>query len=139
MQNTFETSNKERGASMVEYAMLIAFISIVSVAAVGLLGGSVTEAFTGAADGMATQPAKEYVSAGIDGELQATFEVSGGKVALGTVDADGWTYKVTKDTGRRVVVKFTNSTSKKIVSVKGWLNKKDAFKTKVKVIRQGKT
>jgi hypothetical protein len=80
-----------------------------------------------------------YTTAGIEGELEATFELGDGKLSLGTVDADGWKYKVKKDTGRRVVVKFTNTETKKVVTVSGWLNNKDEVKTRVKVNRPGKS
>ncbi|HTO02014.1 MAG TPA: Flp family type IVb pilin [Microthrixaceae bacterium] len=43
------TSKKDdRGASLVEYALLIALIAVVLMGAVGFIGGSVNEGFSGA-------------------------------------------------------------------------------------------
>jgi len=37
---------KQRGASMVEYALLVALIAVVAIAAVSALGGGVSEKFS---------------------------------------------------------------------------------------------
>ncbi len=42
------TSRRERGATAVEYALMMAFIALVIVAAVTLLGQSLSTFFTGA-------------------------------------------------------------------------------------------
>ncbi len=41
-------ARSERGASMVEYALLVGLIAIVAVVAVGLLGTSISNLFTNA-------------------------------------------------------------------------------------------
>ena len=64
-------------------------------------------------------------------EISVTFEETDGEVTFGSVEADGWTYKVTKDKERRKHLKFTHSKTKKVVVIKGWLNKNDKLKTKV--------
>lgn len=64
-------------------------------------------------------------------EISVTFEETDGEVTFGSVEADGWTYKVTKDYKRRQNLKFTHTKSGKVVLIKGWLNKKDVLKTKV--------
>ena len=38
--------NREEGATMVEYGLMVALIAVVAVAAVGTLGGSVRDVFT---------------------------------------------------------------------------------------------
>jgi pilus assembly protein Flp/PilA len=45
MEKLINFFKDEEGASMVEYGLLIAFIAIVAVAALGLLGTSVKEVF----------------------------------------------------------------------------------------------
>ncbi len=41
-----EATNKQRGASLIEYALLVALIAIVSIAAVTSLGGTTSEPFS---------------------------------------------------------------------------------------------
>lgn len=43
--NTEEMPRDERGASLVEYALLVALIALVCVAAVTILGGETSESF----------------------------------------------------------------------------------------------
>ena len=45
-------SKTERGASLVEYALLVALIAIVCIAAVGLLGNSANDKFKSAASSL---------------------------------------------------------------------------------------
>ena len=145
MKTSFASMRAEVGASLTEYALLLALVSIIAVGAIGFFGSSTSDAFTatgaamtGAETAFEEKPKTTYTSAGIDGELKATFEWTGDEISLGDVDADGWKYKVKKDTGRKVVVRFTNTETKKVVTVTGWLNKKDEIKTKVKVNRRGR-
>ncbi|MGY6500131.1 MAG: Flp family type IVb pilin [Acidimicrobiales bacterium] len=44
-QEPADLRNTDRGASVVEYALLVALIAVVCVAAVGFLGGSVSSSF----------------------------------------------------------------------------------------------
>jgi pilus assembly protein Flp/PilA len=44
----FERARTERGASMVEYALLVGLIAVVAVVAVSLLGQSITGLFSNA-------------------------------------------------------------------------------------------
>ena len=44
-------NDDERGASMVEYALLVVLIAIVAVVAVGIAGQKVSSAFSSVADG----------------------------------------------------------------------------------------
>lgn len=55
-KKAFKTSKKQRGATMVEYAIMVALIAIVAIAAVALLGGNVSNTFnyTGTTLGNAT-------------------------------------------------------------------------------------
>lgn len=41
-----EQNNKERGATMVEYAVMVALIAVVVIAAVRILGTNVSEQFS---------------------------------------------------------------------------------------------
>jgi Flp pilus assembly pilin Flp len=135
MSSRTRSMREESGAGLVEYAMLVALIAIVLMGAVKFLGSSTSDAFTSAGGAFAEKPEVTLTAAGIDGELEATFESAGDTISLGDVDAEGWTYEVKKDTGRRVVVRFKETGTKKVVTVTGWLNKKDKVKTKVKVNR----
>jgi Flp pilus assembly pilin Flp len=48
--NLLERAQTERGASMVEYALLVGLIAVVSVVAVGLLGGGIAHLFGSSAN-----------------------------------------------------------------------------------------
>jgi len=127
---------EESGAGLVEYALLVALVAVVLMGAAEFLGSSTSDAFTSAGGAFEEAPQVTYTAAGIDGELEATFESVGETIALGDIDADGWTYKVRRDTGRRVVVRFKETGTTKVVTVTGWLNKKDEVKTRVRVNRR---
>ncbi len=43
---SFLKSKKERGASLVEYAILVALIALAVIAVVGILGGQINGVFT---------------------------------------------------------------------------------------------
>ena len=109
---------------------------MVLIGAVNFLGSTTSDTFTTAAGALAAKPDVTFTAAGIDGELEATFESFGETIALGDIDADGWTYKIRRDTGRRVVVRFKETGTTKVVTVTGWLNKKDEVKTRVRVNRR---
>lgn len=49
-----KTSKKQRGATMVEYAIMVALIAIVAIAAVGFLGKQVSGTFGNAGAAMVT-------------------------------------------------------------------------------------
>ena len=127
---------EESGAGLVEYALLVALVAVVLMGAAEFLGSSTSETFTSAGTAFEEAPQVTFTSVGIDGELEATFESVGETIALGDIDADGWTYKVRRDTGRRVVVRFKETGTTKVVTVTGWLNKKDEVKTRVRVNRR---
>ncbi len=49
-----KNSKKQKGASMVEYSLLVALIAIISIAAIQLLGQRVSSKFSQAASSLAT-------------------------------------------------------------------------------------
>lgn len=49
-------ADDERGASLVEYALLVALIAVVCIAAIGFLGGSAKEQFSSVADAVDSTP-----------------------------------------------------------------------------------
>lgn len=51
-----ELETKEKGASMLEYALLAALIAAVAVAAVTFLGTQASESFSAAGSGLVTSP-----------------------------------------------------------------------------------
>jgi Flp pilus assembly pilin Flp len=123
----------ERGAGFVEYALVVSLIAIVSMTGVRVLGGSLTDSFSGSGTAMERGgPVESSKTATYKDEISTTFEVAAGRVYLGAVEADGWTNRVTKDTGRRISVKFTNVDNGDVVRVNGWLNRKDKLKSNVK-------
>jgi len=186
MRRLFDVARKERGASIVEYSVLLALVALVAVPAMGsatsagsdALGDSVAHfAYDGGGSGPTTTTvppttttttvppttttttvpptttttttvpptttttttlpngggvANQTEKATYKDEISVTFWETDGVVTFGSVQADGWTYKVTKDYKRRQNLKFTHTTSGKVVLINGWLNKKDVLKTKVK-------
>lgn len=48
--------NKQRGATMIEYAILAALISVVAIAAITLVGGDVSNVFTNISNRITTAP-----------------------------------------------------------------------------------
>ena len=52
--NKTPKSNKQKGATMVEYAIMVALIAIVAIAAVALLGTNVSSTFNRAAQSIGT-------------------------------------------------------------------------------------
>ncbi len=124
----------ERGASLVEYTLLTALIALVAVVAIGFLGRSASASFTEAGGDLARGGLVEQSKVATYGEaVNATFEVTNGRVYLGNVTADeGWTYRVARDTGRRVVLRFRNSDTGEVVRVVGWLNRRDVLRTRVR-------
>ena len=55
--NLLERARTERGASMVEYALLVGLIAVVAVVAVAALGGGISKLFSSANSCVATPPA----------------------------------------------------------------------------------
>jgi pilus assembly protein Flp/PilA len=47
-----EEKDQEKGASLVEYALLVALIAVVAIAAVTLVGTSISTSFSGIASGL---------------------------------------------------------------------------------------
>ncbi len=177
MRKLFDVARKERGASIVEYSVLLALVALVAVPAMGnatsagsdALGDSVAH-FAYAGDGGSSTPtttvpptttttttvpptttttttvppttttttlpngggvANQTEKATYKDEISVTFWETDGVVTFGSVQADGWTYKVKKDYKRRQNLTFTNTTSGKVVLINGWLNRRDVLKTKV--------
>lgn len=134
MLELLSPSNKERGAALVEYALLAALIAIAAIVSINLVGGAVTSTFTEAGGDITRGGVVEQSkTAVVAGEIAATFEVTNGKVYLGAVEADGWTYKTmpwSNDT--RIVMKFTNTDTGAVMKVKGRLNKKGKLKATAK-------
>ena len=124
----------ERGAALVEYALVVGLIAMVAMVAIGLVGGAVGDSFDGSASAFgstATAPDYPTETAGVDGKVKASFSLVDGTVVLNETQGDGWTMKVVKDTGTRVNTRFKNDTTGEVIRVNGWVNKKGQLKTKV--------
>ena len=180
MRKLFDMAKKERGASIVEYSVLLALFALVAVPAMGGATSAASDAldesvahfaYTGDGGGSPTTTvpsstttttvppttttsststttttvppttttttlpvANQTKSAAYLDEISVTFWETDGVVTFGDVEADGWTYKVTnatKDDDRKQTLKFTNTTSGKVVFIRGKLNTNDVLKTKV--------
>lgn len=53
LQLLLQPSQREEGASMVEYALLVVLIAVVAIVAVNLIGPAVSEGFSEAGSGLA--------------------------------------------------------------------------------------
>lgn len=125
----------EHGAALIEYALVVGLIAVVAMVAVGLVGGSVSGSLDTSASSLAAAEEANYPTetAGVDGKVKATFVLIDGKVVLASTEGDGWTMKVTKDTGTRINTRFKNDTTGQVIRVNGWVNRKGTLKTKVVV------
>jgi pilus assembly protein Flp/PilA len=52
MEHELKRTEEEKGASMLEYALLAALIAVVAIAAITFLGTEASEAFKGVGDAM---------------------------------------------------------------------------------------
>lgn len=127
---------RERGASLVEYALVVGLIAVVALVAVGLLGGSVSDSLGTSASALEAapdNPKADYPTetAGVDGKVNATFLLVDGQVVLDSTNGDGWTMTVLKDTDTRINTRFKNNETGEIIRVNGWVNAKGQLKTNV--------
>jgi Flp pilus assembly pilin Flp len=136
----------ERGAGVVEYALIVALVAIASVAGVALFGGSVASSITASSEGLNTDGSSEATTTTTtkapfnqekdvetDEGGDVRFEEVDGRVQIDNISSDdGWTAKVTKDNGRRATVRFTNTDTGERVTVTSWLNKKSVLKSRVR-------
>jgi len=138
MKQLIKTQDGERGAALLEYALIVSLIGIMAIVSIQLFSGSVASSLTSSAGALAqgntvdVPKIDDSKTATYEDELEATFEVTDLKLSLGEVKADGWTYKITKSTDRRITMRFTSDDTGDVVIVRGWLNKKDKLKTKTK-------
>jgi Flp pilus assembly pilin Flp len=138
MKRVIKTSNHEHGAAFLEYVLIASLIGITAIVAVQLLGGSVANSLSDSASAFAQGETVDELkidaskTAAYKDEFEATFEVTDLKLSLGNVKSDGWTYKITKSTDRKITMKFSSEDSDDVVTVKAWLNKNDKLKTTVK-------
>ncbi|MEE8457151.1 MAG: hypothetical protein V3S28_03800 [Acidimicrobiia bacterium] len=164
VQETVPSRIGEQGATLVEYAVLLAILVVLWIPVIGATNYAMSGVFAGwtdhfsdagsgptsgngttttttvppttttttAAPGDSEEPEPQTKTAVFEDEISVIFEATDGVVTYGSVEAHGWTYKVTKDTGRRVHLKFTHEESGDQVTVKGWLHKRDELKTSVK-------
>ena len=78
-----------------------------------------------------TIPPNQVAAAQFGDEILVPFSETDGVVTYGDVEADGWTYVVTSDTGTSIRMVFTTKDPDHKVVVKGWLNSKGILKTRV--------
>lgn len=134
--------NNERGAGIVEYALLVGLIAIAAVGGIAFFGSAVSGSVAGSAEALAngegsttttTVAPNQEEDVDTDESGDVRFQEVDGKVRIDNISpADGWTAKVTKDNGSRSTVRFTNDTTGERVVVTGWLNKKGKLKTRVR-------
>ena len=133
----------ERGAGVVEYALIVALVAIAAVAGVALFGGSVASSITASSEGFDTDgssattttkaPFNQEKDVETDEAGDVRFEEVDGRVRIDNIAPDdGWTAKVTKDNGNRATVRFTNTDTGERVRVTSWVNKKGVLKSRVR-------
>ena len=141
MSDQCSSKDNERGAGLVEYALLVGLIAIAAVTGVAFFGSSVGESISasGAALGYqegsttTTLPPNQEEEVETDESGDVKFQEVDGKVRIDDIAAaDGWTAKVTKDNGSRATVRLTNDTTGERVRVTSWLNKKGQLKTRIR-------
>lgn len=126
----------ERGAGLIEYAMIVGLIAIVAVVAVSLVGTATSDSFTetDAAFEAATSTNHPTKVAQLDGEIEVTFSDVDGKVVMVDSFGPGWNMTITKETDTRINTKWTNDTTGEVVRVNGWINSNGVLKTKVREV-----
>lgn len=135
----------ERGAGVVEYALIVALVAIAAVAGVALFGGSVASSITASSEAFAADGSSEATTTttkppfnqeqdvATDDAGDVRFEEVDGRVRIDNIAPDdGWTAKVTRDNGRRATVRFTNTDTGERVTVTSWLNRKGVLKSRVR-------
>jgi len=178
MRRLLKPGNRERGSSLVEYAVVVAVMILGLVPAVDFAGdavGTVLDASVapyvatpgggGGGGGSTTTvpetttttvpptttttvpptttttvppttttttiPPNQVAAAQFGDEILVPFSETDGVVTYGDVEADGWTYVVTSDTGTSIRMVFTTKNPDHKVVVKGWLNTNGILKTRV--------
>lgn len=140
MRHSRQHGDRERGAGLVEYALVAGLIALVAVVAVAAFGSGVSSSITASADAVGdgsspttTVPVNQEKNVETEEAGDVRFEEAGGEVRFGDISpADGWSAKVTKDNGSRATVRLTNDDSGERVVVTGWLNKKGKLKTRIR-------
>jgi Flp pilus assembly pilin Flp len=123
---------EERGAGLVEYALIVGLIAIVSVVAVSLVGTATSDSFTESQ--AAFGPAVEYPTKVVEvkDQIKITFSDIDGKLDMTDAYGPGWTMKITKQNNTRINTKWTNDVTGDVVRVNGWINKKGDIKTRIR-------
>jgi hypothetical protein len=150
----------ERGSSLVEYAVVVAVMIMGLVPAVGFAndavvtvldasvapyvdtseGGSgspttvpptTTTSTVPATTTTTTVPPNQVAAAQFGDEILVDFSETDGVVVYDSVEADGWTYVITSDTGTYIRMVFTTTNPDHKVVIKGLLNSSGVLKAKV--------
>jgi len=133
--------DNERGAGIVEYALLVGLIAIAAVTGIALFGSSIAQSVSSSSEAVAatqgstttTLPVNQEKDVETDESGDVKFQEVDGKVRIDQINAaDGWTAKVTKDNGSRATVRLTNDTTGERVVVTSWVNKKGQLKTRIR-------
>jgi Flp pilus assembly pilin Flp len=141
MSDQRPSRDNERGAGIVEYALLVGLIAIAAVTAVAFFGSGVSGSITASSESLAagdgstttTSPVNQEEDVETDESGDVKFQEVDGKVRIDQISpADGWTAKVTKDNGSRSTVRFTNDTTGERVVVTSWITKKGQLKTRIR-------
>lgn len=178
MRHLFDPKRTERGATLVEYGVLMAVLVIGLIPVMNLTTDAIAGSHESAASHFATTPysyrsggggeggggeggggegttttttvapttttttvapttttttlaANQTETASFGNEISVTFTEIDGEVDYESVEADGWTYVVTHDTGTYLRMKFTQSNPDHKVIVKGSLNANGVLNTAV--------
>ncbi len=78
-----------------------------------------------------TVPPNQVAAAQFEDQISVAFSETDGVVTYDDVEADGWTYVITSDTGTYIRMVFTTTNPDHKVVVRGWLNSNGVLKTAV--------
>lgn len=141
MADQRSSRDNERGAGIVEYALLVGLIAIAAVTGIAFFGSSLGGSVSSSSEALAgtqgstttTLPVNQEKDVETDESGDVKFQEVDGKVRIDQINpADGWTAKVTKDNGSRATVRLTNDTTGERVVVTSWVNKKGQLKTRIR-------
>jgi Flp pilus assembly pilin Flp len=136
-----KNDDRERGATMVEYVLLVSLLAFASLVGMSTREDAVESAFitAGNASGQDGSPTAFIVPAnhGKNGKNvdagqagQVRFVKAGGQVRFGDLKpSKGWTLEITKDNGRRATAVLTKTESGEHIIINAWINDKGQLET----------
>ncbi|MCB1247115.1 MAG: hypothetical protein KDB69_07615 [Acidimicrobiia bacterium] len=136
---TPDPDRRERGASLVEYVLIVGLVAMVALVGVGAAGSAVKSSFDttagsfgAAGDSGEPEPTYPTETAAYKDQITADFAIVDGKVVMVDSSGDGWTMKITKQKDNRINTRWKNPKTGEVVRINGWVTKKGDLRTVVK-------